>query len=140
MDLSNKSDEEIRSIATPIMDNLMEGSTEINWEKHTRDHTERTKKILTKEELERQCKDYQSKFGTFTDREYLGVTKHQDYVNVIWKQKMSKSSNEYTAILSLVQEGNRYLVDRCWVDLWEPKDANKRLHQIAAKDAAPGEA
>ena len=26
---------EIRWIATPIMDNLMEGSTEINWEKHT---------------------------------------------------------------------------------------------------------
>ena len=139
MDLINKTDEEVRKIATPIMDNLMEGSTEINWEKHTRDHTERVKKIITKEELERQCKDYQSKFGIFTDREFLGVTRHQDYINVIWKQKMSKSPNEYTAILSLVQEGGRYLVDRCWVDLWEPKDDTKRLRQITAKDTAPGD-
>ena len=127
MDIANKSDAEILKIATPIMDNLMEGSTEIDWEKHTRNHTERTKKIITKEELERQCKDYQAKFGIFTDREFLGVTRHKDYVNVIWKQKMSKSPNEYMAILSLVQEGNKYLVDRCWVDLWEPNDANKQL-------------
>lgn len=83
MDLIDKSDEEIRIIATPIMDNLMEGSTEINWEKHTRDHTERTKRIITKDVLERQCKDYQSKFGEFTDRGFLGVTRHKDYVNVI---------------------------------------------------------
>lgn len=135
MDLIDKTDKEIRCIATPIMDNLMEGSTEINWEKHTRDHTERTKKIITREELEKQCKDYQSKFGYFTEREFLGITRHRDYVNVIWKQKMSKSRNEYAAILSLVQEGNRYLVDRCWVDLWEPKEANKSLNRTLSADA-----
>lgn len=135
MDLIDKTDEEIRRMATPIMDNLMEGSTEINWEKHTRDHTERSKKITTREELEKQCKDYQSKIGYFSGREFLGVTRHRDYVNVIWKQKMSKSRNEYTAILSLVQEGNRYLVDRCWVDLWEPKEANKSLNRTLNADA-----
>lgn len=134
MDLIDKTDEEIRHIATPIMDNLMQGSTEINWEKHTRDHTERAKKIIAREELEKQCKDYQSKFGYFSGREFLGVTRHCDYVNVIWKQKMSKSTNEYTAILSLVQEGNRYLVDRCWVDLWEPKEANKSLNRTLSAD------
>ena len=121
MDLTNKSDKEVLLIATPIMDNLMEGSTEIDWEKHTRNHTESAKRVITKEELERQCKEYQSKFGFFTDREFMGLTRHQDYINVIWKQKMSKSPNEFTAILSLIQDEDRYLVDRCWVDLWEPK-------------------
>ena len=121
MNLTNQSDEEILNIATPIMDNLMEGSTEIDWEKHTSDYTERAKRVITKEELERQCKEYQSKFGFFAGREFMGVTRHQDYVNIIWKQKMSKSPNEFTAILSLVQNEDRYLVDRCWVDLWEPK-------------------
>ncbi|MBX2882321.1 MAG: hypothetical protein KTR32_20400 [Granulosicoccus sp.] len=121
MDLANQSDEEILDVATPIMDNLMEGSSEIDWEKHTRDHTERAKKIITKDELVRQCKEYQSRFGNFTNREFIGVTRHQDYVNVIWNQKVSNSANEYTATLCLVQSGERYLVDRCWVDLWEPE-------------------
>ena len=65
MDLTNKSDEEILNIAAPIMDNLMEGSTEVDWEKHTCDHTERAKRIITKEELERPCKEYQFRFGFF---------------------------------------------------------------------------
>lgn len=50
MDLTNKSDEEILHIATPIMDNLMEGSTGVDWEKHTRSDTERAQKKITKEE------------------------------------------------------------------------------------------
>ena len=121
MNLENRSDEEILHIATPIMDNLMEGSTERDWGKHTRDFTERSKRVITEEELERQCNEYQSRFGFFTDREFLGITRHQDYVNVIWKQKLSKSPNEFTAILSLIQDEDRYRVARCWVDLWEPK-------------------
>lgn len=121
MDLLKKSDGEILHIAAPIMDNLMEGSTEIDWEKHVRNHTERAKKMIAKEELERQCNEYQAKFGFFTDREFMGVTRHQDYVNIIWKQKVSESSNEFIAVLSLIQHKGRYLVDRCWVDLWQPK-------------------
>ena len=93
MRLQSKTDGEILSIAVPIMDNLMEGSTEINWEKHTRDHTERVKTLITREELERQYKDYQSKFGFFTNREFIGVTRLEDYVNVIWRQKLSKTNN-----------------------------------------------
>jgi len=138
MSLQSRTDEEIRSIAVPIMDNLMEGSTEIDWEKHTRDHTERVKKLITKEELERQCKDYQSKFGFFTDREFIGVTRHKDYINVIWRQRMSKTPNEYTAILSLIEENGKVLVERCWVDLWEPNDASKRLEPLVVKDSESG--
>ena len=120
MDLINKSDDEIINVATPIMDNLMEGSTEINHEKHILNHTERAKKAIPNEELERQCKKYQSEFGLFADRKIMGVTRHNDYVNIVWKQQMTKSPDEFLAILSLVQDGDKYLVDRCWVDLWQP--------------------
>jgi len=37
MTLAEKSDR-VLAVADPIMDNLMEGSTEINHEKHTRDY------------------------------------------------------------------------------------------------------
>lgn len=37
MTLAHKSDKEILAIADSIMDNLMEGSTEIDHEKHTRE-------------------------------------------------------------------------------------------------------
>lgn len=121
MDLIHKSDEEIMKIVTPIMDNLMEASTVIDYDKHLLNHTERAKKTITREELENMCKSYQTKFGIFTERELMGIARHHNYINVVWKQKMSKTDDEFLAIMCLVQEGDRYLVDRCWVDLWQPK-------------------
>jgi len=75
MDLINKSDEEIMSIVTPIMDNLMEASTEINYEKHLLNHTERAKKTISKKDLEEMCKSYQSEFGFFTERELMSIAR-----------------------------------------------------------------
>ncbi|WHZ20964.1 MAG: hypothetical protein OJF47_000076 [Nitrospira sp.] len=48
MDLAHKSDEEILAVAGPIMDNLMEASTDIDHERHMRDFTERLKALVTK--------------------------------------------------------------------------------------------
>jgi len=94
--------------------------------KHLLNHTKREKKTLSREALEEMCKSYQSEFGIFTDRELMGIARHHNYINVAWIQKISKSQDEFLAILCLVQEGNKYLVDRCWVDLWQPK-ANKKV-------------
>ena len=58
MKLAEKSNEEIMRVTTPIMDNLMQGSTEISHEKHTRDFTARMKGIVTKEHLEKVCNRY----------------------------------------------------------------------------------
>ena len=58
--LANQSDEDILKIANPIMDNLMEGSTEIDHVKHTRDFTDRMKRIVTKDHLEKVCRRYQA--------------------------------------------------------------------------------
>ena len=67
MELIHKSYEDIMKIVTPIMDNLMEASTEIDYDKHLLNHTERAKKTLTREQLEKMCKSYQAEFGIFTE-------------------------------------------------------------------------
>ncbi|MEM9152173.1 MAG: hypothetical protein AAGB19_17195, partial [Cyanobacteria bacterium P01_F01_bin.3] len=120
MDLRYKSDEEILLIAAPIMDNLMEGSTEQDWEKHTKHFTEGAKASLSEKELLKQCEEYQLSHGYFGDREFIGITRHPEYVNVLWKQRMTKASGEYLATLTLVQKDGEYQVIRCWVDMWAP--------------------
>ena len=114
-------DEDILKIAAPIMDNLMEGSTERDWEKHTRHFTDGARASLSEENLLEQCEAYQSLHGFFAERKFLGITRHPRYVNVLWKQKMTKSQGEYLAVLTLVSQDGEYRVIRCWVDLWEPK-------------------
>ncbi len=57
MDWPKMSDEEIMDIASPIMDNLMQASTDINHERHVRDFCPELKEVVTKENLEKQCKE-----------------------------------------------------------------------------------
>lgn len=49
MELAGQSDQEILSVANPIMDNLMDASTKIDYERHIRDFTDRLKSVLSKE-------------------------------------------------------------------------------------------
>lgn len=119
MDLINRSDKEILTVATPMMDNLMDASTNNDFERHIRDFSERIKEKYTKDEFQRQCKDYRAKFGVFTDREFLGTTKAGNIVTVYWKQKVSKTDNEFLAVLTLSQKDDRYRVERVFIDLWQ---------------------
>jgi hypothetical protein len=115
MELANKSDEGILKIANPIMDNLMEGSTEIDHEKHTRDFTDRLKSIVTKDYLEKVCKRYQAEWGYFSKREFVAVFRRPSSVAIVWKQWCTKQDGEFLAELVLVERESRYLVDHAMV-------------------------
>ena len=118
MELANKSEEEILSIANPIMDNLMEASTNIDYANHIKDFSDKIKNKFTEEEFQSQCKERQEKYGEFSSRKFMGITKQSDFINIYWKQKTTKNENEFAAILTLTEEGSRYIVQRAFVDLW----------------------
>ena len=111
MNLSRMSDNEILAVAEPIMRNLMEGSERIDHEKHTQDFTPRLKSIVTKQNLENQCKIYQAAWGCFAERAFVDIFRKKDSVTVIWKQKVTKVDDEFVALLTLVEREGRYLVD-----------------------------
>ena len=109
------SDQEILEIANPIMDNIMESSTNIDHEAHVRDFTDRIKTIVTKEYLEKVCKKYQSEKGFFLKREPVAVFKRPDSAAIIWKQIYTKAKGEYVAEMVLVHQNGRYLCDHVMV-------------------------
>ncbi|MFT3813023.1 MAG: hypothetical protein QM740_06550 [Acidovorax sp.] len=115
MDLSQRSDSEILSIANPIMDNLMDASTEINYERHIRDFTDRLKSVPSKERLQWICQDYQSTKGFFAQREFVAAFRRPESVAIVWKQTFTKQPGEFVAEMVLVQQGGRYLVDHVMV-------------------------
>lgn len=122
MSLFSLSDQELIQVATPIMNNLMEGSTQRDWVKHTKDFTDAARNTLSEQELIRQCDAYQASHGDFSDRELMGVVRHPRYISFYWKQRMTKVAGEYMALLSLVEVDGVVRVIRCFVDLWEPKN------------------
>jgi hypothetical protein len=115
MDLNQKSDDEILSVANPIMDNLMDASTMIDYERHIRDFSDRLKNILSKERLEWICRDYQSTKGFFAGRQFVAIFRRPDSVAVIWKQRFTKQTGDFVAEMVLIQQSGRYLVDHVMV-------------------------
>ena len=104
------SESEILAIADPIMDNLMQASTDIDHERHVKDFTDHLKSIVTKEILEAQCKDYQTRYGHFAEREFVAVFRKETDAAIFWKQKYTKSTGEHIAFLRLISVNGRILV------------------------------
>lgn len=115
VDFEALSEKELWDIANPIMDNLMDGSTEINHKKHSRDFTERMQKIVMPEYLEQVCQKYQHEKGFFTKRTPVAVFKRPDSAAFVWKQYFSKAPGEHVAEMVLVYQDGRYLVDHAAV-------------------------
>ncbi len=103
-------DEEIMAIADPIMDNLMQASTEIDHQRHVRDFSDNLKAIVTKENLEQQCKTYQAELGFFSKRELVGIFRKKTDVRVFWRQWYTKSEDEYLAFIHLKELDGRIQV------------------------------
>lgn len=115
MDFQEMSEREIWSVATPIMDKLMQASTEINHARHVQDFTDRAKKIVTPEQLEAVCKKYQFEKGTWLKRQSLAAFRRPNSAAVIWKQYYSKAEGGYVAEIVLVFKDNRCLADHAMV-------------------------
>lgn len=115
MDLTEKSDAEILAVVDPIMDNLMDASTAIDYERHVRDFTDRAKSVIPKELLQSICKEYQSAKGFFAKREFVATFRRPDSIAVVWRQWFTKHPGEFVAELVLVQSNGRYLVDHVMV-------------------------
>jgi len=115
MNFEEMSENEILDIANPIMDNLMQASTDIDHESHTKDFTDRAKAIVTKEHLEKVCKKYQTEKGLFIHREPIAVFRRPDSAAIVWKQYCSKAKGEYVAEIVLVHKEGKFLVDHAMV-------------------------
>jgi hypothetical protein len=115
MRLLGLTDQEILDTVNPIMDNMMQGSTEIDHAKHSRDFTERMQGLVTPFGLAIMCLDYQSKWGVFGNREFVALFRRQNSIAVVWKQFCTKTTDEYVAEAVFVEHEDRLLIDHAMV-------------------------
>jgi succinyl-CoA synthetase beta subunit len=115
MNFLEMSEKQILDIATPIMDNLMQASTDIDHTRHVQDFTDRAKAIVTEDHLQKVCVKYQFEKGNWGKREPIAVLKRPDSAAIIWKQFCSKVEGEYVAEIVLIHQNGRFLVDHAMV-------------------------
>lgn len=109
------SDAEVLAVIQPIMDNLMDASTRIDHEEHTRDFTDRLRSIVTPEHLTNVCERYQAERGYFAERSVVDVIRRPNALAVLWKQRFTKAPGEFVAEALFVETDGRCLVDHVMV-------------------------
>jgi len=119
MDLLRQSDDQIVKIANPIMDNQLDASMKSDFKRAIENFSDTVKKEFTEEIFLKQCEERESKFGDFTSRKLMGIIKQKNLVTIYWNQRLSKTNDEFLAVLALSQNGSRYIIERAYVDLWQ---------------------
>jgi hypothetical protein len=113
--LSAMTDAEVLAVAIPIMDNLMDASTAMDYERHVRDFTDRAKGTLTAERLRTICETYQREKGFFGARELLAILRRPHSILLLWKQQFTKAQGMYLAEMVLVERNGVVQVDHVMV-------------------------
>ena len=113
--LATYSDDKILEIVEPLMDNMLEGSTQIDHAKHVRDFTDRLKVIVTDEKLSAMCEDYQEKLGFFDKREVVAIFRRQHSVAVTWRLWFTKSTDEFVCEAMFVERDGRLYFEHCMI-------------------------
>ncbi|UJP02030.1 MAG: hypothetical protein LZF85_09575 [Nitrosomonas sp.] len=115
LNFETMSEQQLWAIANPIMDNLMDASTQRDHSRHVRDFTERLKAIVTPDYLQCVCQQYQAEKGYFITRTPVAIFRRPDSAALVWKQLFTKAPGEFVAEMVLVHRGRRYLVDHVMV-------------------------
>ena len=113
MNFVEMEENEILKIVEPIMDNCLRGSNENNHVKHTRDFTERMRKIVTPENLRLQLSKKPRVF--LTERKFIKLFRRQDSIGIIWKQFISTSNDELMNQAIFIERNEQILIDHCMI-------------------------
>ncbi len=113
--LARQSDTEILAVIDPLIDNMLEGSSEIDHAKHVRDFTPRLKVIVTDENLSQQCEDYQERLGYFKRREFVTLFRRQHSIAATWRLFYTKSDDEYVLEAMFVERNGVLQIEHCMI-------------------------
>ena len=115
IELALKTDDEIRTIIEPLIDKMLEGSTQIDHAKHVADFTDRLKVIVTKDNLAQQCAHYQDHVGFFERREFITLFRRTQSVAVTWRLFFTKSQDEFVLEAVFVERDGQLQIDHCMI-------------------------
>jgi len=109
-DVIGNTDDEVRRIADPIMDNILDGMKSEDYMKYSRDFAKIMKGALPKEKFLTGNEQIKIIFGQYVSREYLGFLKKGNMTLVLWKARFDKTTDHVLIKLTLSKQDGKYLV------------------------------
>lgn len=115
MKLALQSDDEIRAIIEPMIDRMLEGSTQRDHAAHVQNFTARLKVIVTEENLARQCESYQDEVGFFRKRDFIALFRRRHSIAATWRLFFTKTDDEFVLEAMFVMRDGRLQIEHCMI-------------------------
>ena len=109
-----KTNQEVKRIANPILDSILEGFRTNNYKKYSRDFDDTLKEAISEKKFLGTAQQIKSKIGKYQSREYLGFLKKGRMTLVLWKSSFDKSEDDVLIKLVISKRKGKYLVTGLW--------------------------
>ena len=113
-DIIGKSDEEVQSIANPILDTFLEGMKVGDYAKYSMYFDDTLKEALPEKKFRVVREQIKSQMGDYQSREYLGFLNKGPMTIVLWKGIFDKIEDEMLIKVVLSKRGNKYVITGVW--------------------------
>jgi uncharacterized protein with PIN domain len=105
MNFSNKTDTEILAYADPFLDNIINGSNELDYTKFSRDLSKEMKNAFSASDFVEQQMALQKKVGKISlNREFIRCITRQKGVSILWVTSFEKVDGEVLVTMLMDEE------------------------------------
>ncbi|MCG2710964.1 MAG: hypothetical protein L6416_01315 [Candidatus Omnitrophica bacterium] len=110
-----KTTREIKIIADPLLDNILDGFKFDKYTTYSRDFDPSLKVVGSRTKFFKVSRYIKSSLGNYLFREYMGSLLKGDMIVVLWKGKFDKTKNDVLIKLVIKKQGWRYAVTGLWL-------------------------
>ena len=108
------SDEQVRAIAEPILDNILEAFRTGDYQQYSRDLDDMVKETVTEAKFPSVRQQVLQQLGNYRSREYLGSLTKGKMTMVLWKGDFDGTTDDVLIKVVLSKRGSRHLVTGLW--------------------------
>lgn len=109
-----RTDQEVQAVAEPILDNLLAGFNEGDYQKYSRDFDATLKEAVPEAKFKAVRQDIFNKIGKYQAKTYLGALRQAPHSVALWRGKFSGTDNDVLIRLVLSKRQDRTYVVGLW--------------------------
>lgn len=109
-EIADMTDKEIIAVAEPILQNMLDTSYALDYERFIRDISETYKKAVPEDKWREKTSKFIESDGQCVARKLLGVLRKGEAALVVWSAKYDRTEDDTLIQLKIAREGERYSV------------------------------
>ena len=113
-DFIGQDNREVQAVADPILDGVLEGLQEGDYDLYSKNFDDTLKDVISKKKFLQTKSDILKSIGAYKSRSYLGYLKKGKTTVILWKGRFAKSADDVLIKLVLSRRGDQTKILGLW--------------------------